>query len=234
MSILKQFFSSNKKKPKTYSEGDVFYICLDNKYYTYKLLFFEIAANCYHVLSYDPIMNPPKEEDISNLEIMSYHAPIDKNGFENDVYITNIPVTSTDITGYHEYLKQTKNPEAYIPIAKQYYKEGLHLTDKKKLHLAIDSYSKAFDLFPPFFEAVDNRAFCKMDLGLWLEAIEDFKLSIEMNTNSFLTDYSIGECYFKNGDLENAKEYFESALKIDPSYTGTKKYLNNISEKLNS
>lgn len=50
---------------------------------------------------------------------------------------------------------------------------GLRLTDEKKLFEAIDSYSKAIDLFPPFFEAIDNRAFCKMDLGMWAEAIED-------------------------------------------------------------
>ena len=102
------------------------------------------------------------------------------------------------------------------------------MTEEKKHYEAIDAYTKAIDLFPQFFEAIDNRAFCKMDIGLWSDAIEDFKFSLQQNPNSLLAEFSIGECYFKMGDYLNAKQQFEKAHSIDPNHQAPKQFLDKI------
>jgi tetratricopeptide (TPR) repeat protein len=91
----------------------------------------------------------------------------------------------------------------------------------------------AIYLFPQFFEAIDNRAFSKMDLGLWSDAIKDFKLSLEQNPNTILAEFSIGECYFKMGDFQNAKRQFEIANNIDPNDQTSRQFLDKVNAILN-
>lgn len=213
--------------------GDIFYTILDGKYNLYKLLTIEIDFECYHILSYAPLESLPTNFDFENLQIFIYHAPFDKNAFAEASLLTNKSITSKDLIGYHEYLRQTKDFDTVFEIANQYYKLAYKLTDEKKYDEAIDEYSKAIDLYPEFFEAIDNRAFCKMDLGLWSDAIKDFQLSLEQNPNSFLAEFSIGECFFNLKDYKNAKIRFELAEKIDPTHKAPKEFLERIKNILN-
>ena len=71
-----------------------------------------------------------------------------------------------------------------------------------------------------------------MDLGLWTAAIEDFNLSLNVNPNSFLALFSIGECYFKTEVYQKAKEYFEQAAVIDPNHQLPKQFLAKTIEAL--
>ena len=179
-------------------------------------------------MTYKPLDKLPNITDINNFEIFVYHSPFDKKAFAEAKLLGNKSINSDDLLGYHEYLRQTQEPNFYIPIANNYYKSGLRLTDEKKHIEAIDSYSKAIDLYPQFFEAIDNRAFCKMDLGLLTDAIQDFKLSLEGNPSSLLAEFSIGECYFKMNDYENAKRHFETAYQIDPNHQAPRQFLDKI------
>ncbi len=226
--------SDNSQKEQTnFSVGDIFYTKTDENYNLYKLLVDDKEFDCYHVLTYSPLDRLPTISNLDNLQVFVYHAPFDKKAFEGATLLANKQIVSEDLVGYHEYLRQTQEPNYYISIAKGYYKEGLKLTDEKKHYEAIDSYSKAADLFPQFFEAIDNRAFCKMDLALWTDAIEDFKLSLLQNPNSLLAEFSIGECYFKIGDFQNAKRQFEIAHKIDPNHKAPRQYLDKVNTILN-
>ena len=218
----------------SFSEGDIFYTQSGNNYYIFKLLVIDADFDCYHILSFSPLNSLPTISSVDNLSISVYHSPFDKHAFAGATLLTNKTVTSDDLVGYHEYLRQTQEPGVYLPIANNYYKSGFRLTDEKKHFEAIDAYSKAIDLFPQFYEAIDNRAFCKMDLALWIEAIEDFKLSLEQNPNSFLAEFSIGECYFKLGDLENAKQQFEIAHRIDPNHQAPVQFLDKVNKLLNT
>lgn len=236
MSIFKRLFSTKDNeqfdKQINFSVGDTFYTRFDNQYHIYKLLVFDKEFDCYHVLSYEPVEALPSPENINDLEVAVYHSPIDKNGLKDAKLLKTDKILSDDLIGYHEYLRQTQEPNYYIPIANEYYQAGLRLTDEKKHYDAIDSYSKAIDLFPNFFEAIDNRAFCKMDLGQWAEAIEDFQESLEVNPNSLLAEFSIGECYLKMGKYQKAKEQFEKAISIDPTHQAPKDFLKKINELL--
>ncbi|MDJ1471538.1 tetratricopeptide repeat protein [Xanthocytophaga flava] len=216
-----------------FTTGDLFYLQSDQQYHLYKLLMDDAAFNCYHVLTYAPLDRVPVQIDVETLDIWMYHLPIDKEAFVNATLLTNQPIIAEDLIGYHEYLRQTKAPKEYIPVATAYYRDGLRLTDEKKYPEAIDAYSKAVDLFPQFYEAIDNRGFCKMDLGLWEDAIDDFHLSLEENPNSLLAEFSMGECYYKMGEYEKAKLHFEIAHQIDPNHQAPIQFLAKVKSILN-
>jgi len=213
-----------------FSEGDIFYTYFDNHFHINKLLKFEREFDTYHILSYQPVKQLPEIREIENLGIFAHHAPIDKNGFENPKLLTKSKVSANDLRGYHEYLRQTHDTEDLIAIATDYYSNGNHLADEKGFEESIDEYSKAIDLIPEFFEAIDNRAFSKMDLARWAEAVKDFELSLQVNPESAIAEFSIGECYLRLKDYIQAKEHFEKALIIDPTDQLSKDFLNKMIE----
>jgi tetratricopeptide (TPR) repeat protein len=48
-----------------------------------------------------------------------------------------------------------------------------------------------------------------------------------------LQRFQIGECYFKLGDLKNAKRQFEIAHNIDPNHQAPKQILDKVNNLLN-
>lgn len=231
MNFLKKLFSKKVDilpDPTQYSEGDIFYTTVNGKYYIYKMLVIEAAHDVYHVMSFAPLDHTPTISDINNLKVVAFHLPFNTKAFRGATILTSLKIKSEELIGYHEYLRQTHSPEQYLPIADSYYQAALKLTDDKKHEEAIDSYSKAIDLCPQFFEAIDNRAFCKMDLGLWVEAIKDFELSLSTKPNSLLAEFSIGECCFKMGDFQKARQHFQKAHEIDPNHDATIKFLKEL------
>lgn len=213
-----------------FSEGDIFYTIIEHKYHLHKVLKADADLNTYHVLGYSPMNTLPDPEKTDDLKVFTYHFPIDKNGFENPTLFKKSIVKDEELTGYHEYLRQTQNIDSIIQEATRYFHEGYSLTDQQKHEEAIEKYSRAVNLFPTLYEAIDNRAFCKMDLGRWHDAIEDFKLSLTIHPYSALAEFSIGECYLKLEDPDSAKEYFNRALIIDPEHELSKEFLQKLRE----
>jgi tetratricopeptide (TPR) repeat protein len=211
-----------------FTEGDIFYTVLENKYHLHKVLKADQDFNMYHVLGYSPMNTLPDPEKADEFSIFTYHFPIDKNGFENPILFKKSTVRDEELTGYHEYLRQTQNIDTIIQEATRYFHEGYSLTDQKKHEEAIEKYSLAVNLFPTLYEAIDNRAFCKMDLGRWQEAIEDFKLSLTIHPYSALAEFSIGECYLKMGNHSVARQYFERALVIEPDHELSKQFIKKL------
>ena len=64
-----------------------------------------------------------------------------------------------------------------------------------------------------------------MDLGKWNDAIDTFIQSLQVNPDSMLAIFSIGECYFRLQNYPKAKEYFERAIEIDPSLPQLREFL---------
>ena len=67
----------------------------------------------------------------------------------------------------------------------------------------------AVDLFPLFYEAIDNRAFTYMELGKVAEALQDFETSLEVNPDGEAAFFSRGECLMKLGQLLAAEAVFQ-------------------------
>ena len=191
----------------SFEAGDIFYTQKEGTFSLFKLLKFDQEFNTYHIIVYTPVDTLPSEENIKDLSILAYHAPIDKNGFSDPILLYKSTIENEDLVGYLEYIKQTGQMDEIVHYASKFYQEAYQLGTQKEYEKSIEYYSKAIELIPNFFEAIDNRAFSKMDLGRWQDAIEDFELSLKVNPDSFLAIFSIGECHFKAAEYEQAKSY---------------------------
>jgi tetratricopeptide (TPR) repeat protein len=200
-----------------FSEGDIFYTMQDNKYCFYKMIAPNFDANKFHIISYKKIDKLIQKTEIDLLEISEYHFKADRNLFKEATYFDEKILKSTELSPYHNYLRETEQGNLIVDFAIDYFNKALKLTDEKKYLEAIDEYTKAIDLLPSFYEALDNRAFCKMDLGLWNDAILDFNESLFENSNSALAELSIGECFFNLKNYEMSKTHFENAAFIEPN-----------------
>ncbi len=225
MSILKKLFGNNKEPQEIINSGDIFYTVSDNQYHLFKLLKEDENLGIYHVLLFEPVNELPTGGNINQLKILSQHVPIDKAGIKGAKIFLKDKINPEELFGYYKYLKQTNNIEELAPIANGFYKEGLRNSGLKQYSEAIKNYSKAIYLFPAFFEAIDNRAFCHMDTSNWNEAIKDFKLSLSVNPKSFLAEFSIGECLLRLKDFPSEVTHFENAINIDPTKQVAKDFL---------
>jgi tetratricopeptide (TPR) repeat protein len=207
-------------------EGDIFYTEYEDQFHVYKLLRKDEAEETFHVLCYAPLNEEPTLSSLHQLEVNSYHAPVHPEGFADATFLIHSTVTEDELIGFYEYQKQMDEEfDAIANAATQHYQQAYALTDEGKYEEAIAAYSKAIELLPTFYEAIDNRAFCKMDMARWRDAIEDFKLSLQVNPDSLLAEFSIGECYYRLGDFIHAKQQFEKCVKLDPHHQVSKDFL---------
>lgn len=216
-----------------FREGDVFYTFYGEEYRVYKLLKTDEAGETFHVLCYAPLKQAPTLSDLQDLQVSIYHVPIHRESFHDTTFLLNVPVTEDELIGFYEYERQTEADfEDAIRIATAHYKTAYDLTDEGKIDEAIEQYSAAINLIPTFYEAIDNRAFCKMDQGRWRDAIEDFQLSLQVHPDSLLAEFSIGECYYRLGEFAKARDQFEKCTKIDPSHELSQEFLVRSSEMM--
>lgn len=236
MSLLKKLFGGGKSEipiHKEFNEGDVFYTEKNDQYQIYKLLRIDTETNTFHVKTYAETSEIPKLDELHNVKVKIHHFPINGNGFSQPKLIGNQTVSEDDLEGYFVYIKSTQNINEIVKYAKTFYQQAHELTNQNNIEAAIQKYTKAIDLMPNFYEAIDNRAFCHMDLGNWNEAIKGFNQSLAVNPNSMLAIFSIGECYFNSEQYSEAKPYFEHAAQIDPNHPKPKEFLSAINNLLN-
>jgi Flp pilus assembly protein TadD len=63
------------------------------------------------------------------------------------------------------------------------------------------------------------------------EAIEVFKMNIEMYPDSWNVYDSLGEAYMENGQNDLAIEYYQKSLKLNPQNTNAVNMLKRIKKK---
>lgn len=177
-----------------------------------------------HCLSYKPMTEQPTVESIAHAEVLIWHAPIDAGSFgeEGWTLIGNRPPVEGERAGFIEYLKLTDFPryleatgrdaKEVVRQANVHYLRANELCEKGQRDEGIAEYSAAIDLFPPFFEAIDNRAFTHMELGNYREALGDFEASLRVNPDGEAAFFSRGECLMRLGELETAETVFEEGL----------------------
>ena len=176
-----------------------------------------------HSQIYEKSQNKPELGTLKKLEVRIWHAPILASSFESDWdLIGNQDTTKEELSGFIEYLKQNDFPR-YIEFAdldvndiarkaNEHYQRAIELGDQQKQIEAIAEYSHAIDLFPLFFEAIDNRAFTYMELGKYTEALADFELSLSVNPDGFAAFFSKGECLMRLDKLDAAEDVFKAGV----------------------
>jgi tetratricopeptide (TPR) repeat protein len=225
--------NSEVPEHKEFKEGDVFYTERNDEYHIHQLLKIDNGTNTFHVKTFVETTAIPKLNELKNLDVKIHHSPINGSGFSKPKLIGNQSISERDLEGYFVYIKSTQNVNEIVKYAKGFYQQAHELTNQNNHEDAIQKYTSAIDLMPNFHEAIDNRAFCYMDLGNWNDAIQGFNQSLSVNPNSLLAIFSIGECYFKSEQYSEAKPYFEKAAQIDPNHPKPIEFLSAINKLLN-
>jgi len=213
-----------------WSEGDL--------YRAYKVL--RVDDQVYHVLAFAESTTPISIVEVPGLPIRARHLPI--QNLSGCRVIGTQPVQLNELDGYFAWLKfvdfrkfvgQTGvNTDELMKSATEAFNRANDLKDAGRAAEAIDEYSSAFEFFPLFYEAIDSRAFAKMDLALWDEAIADFELSRTLIEQTHLTEFSIGECYLKLGYLHKAREQFLRALRLEPANRISQEFLTRVESEI--
>ncbi len=181
-----------------------------------------------HCLAYQSVPGKPTIESLKQSPVLALHAPIDAGSFNQGwERIGNQAPSTEELAGFVEYLKQTDFPR-YIAFtgqdameivrkANERYSRAYALGEQGKRAEAIAEYSQAIELFPLFYEAIDNRAFTYMELGNIQEALLDFEQSLRVNPDGSTAFFSRGECLMKLGDLKAAEAIFQEGQKRFPA-----------------
>lgn len=173
-----------------------------------------------HCLTYEDAASRPTADSLKHVRVRIWHAPIDARSFSKGwELIGNQAPSKDEFSGFVEYLKLTDFPryvsftgqdsKEIVRRANEHYKKAYALGEQGKRSEEISEYSKAIDLFPLFYEAIDNRAFAYMELGKVREALQDFEASLRVNPNGLAAFFSKGECLMKLGQLKAAEAVFQ-------------------------
>ena len=82
---------------------------------------------------------------------------------------------------------------------------------------------EAYELYVTGYNAYSNKK--------WLEAIEFFKLAINMSKDFKGAYYFLGLSYYHAGDLNNSIRYLEDTVRLDPFDNNARIYLNKAQEE---
>ncbi|WP_432731816.1 tetratricopeptide repeat protein [Variovorax sp. W6] len=181
-----------------------------------------------HCLSYQPLAERPTVESLRQAEVLIWHAPIDADGVSRgSELIGNRQPTEEDLIGFAEYLKLTdfpryldamgKDGHEIVRQANAHYLRGNELCEQGRKEEGIAEYDAAVELFPLFFEAIDNRAFTRMELGNFREALDDFEQSLQVNPEGEAAFFSKGECLMRLGELAAAEAIFTEGKERFPA-----------------
>lgn len=172
-----------------------------------------------HCLTYKSVLAKPTIHSLGRAEVLVWHAPIDAGSFSRGwERLGNHAPSKEELDGFVEYLKLTDFPryvaftsqdsKEIVRKANEHYQRAYALGNQDKRLEAIAEYSKAVELFPLFYEAIDNRAFTFMELGKIREALSDFEQSLRVNPDGVAAFFSRGECLMKLGDFKAAGAVF--------------------------
>ncbi|QDQ27939.1 tetratricopeptide repeat protein [Chitinimonas arctica] len=190
---------------------------------------FEGHSPTAHCLTYEYTAHEPTLATLPSVAIKGWHAPVAANSFAHGWKRIGKQLPSQDeYVGFVEYLKLTDFPR-YLEFTKQeatelvsrantHYRAGCALHDQGKRIEAIQEYEQAIEIFPLFFEAIDNRAFAFMELSLYDRALPCFQQSLRVNPNGVAAFFSQGECLMRLGRLDEAERIFAAGVDRFPDH----------------
>lgn len=180
-----------------------------------------------HCRTFENSASKPDMKAVSRLAIRVGHAPIDAASFADWERVGNRAVRDADLDGFKVYLKYTdfpryleftgQDPDKIVSAANAHYKRGYALSDEGKRREAIAEYDKAVELFPLFYEAIDNRAFLHMELGDYRTALAGFEESLRVEPNGEAAFFSRAECHLRLGEFDQAASQFTEGAKKFPA-----------------
>ncbi len=109
--------------------------------------------------------------------------------------------------------------------AKKAYEQGLKFKADKKLEKALESFDRAVQLFPEFFQALAGRGEVRIAQNHSAAAAEDFARAIQLNEAYGPALRGAGYCKLEQQQFEDAIKYLERALAVEPNFADTQLFL---------
>lgn len=177
----------------------------------------------FHCLTYDSSTVLPTMDSVRQLPVRIYHAPVAGTAFARGwTVLGNEAASQEELVGFIEYLKLTDFPrylaftgqdsKELVGRANALYREACRLGDEGRRVDAIRIYDEVIDIFPLFFEAIDNRAFTFMELGDYQTALSGFEDSLRINPDGTAAFFSRAECLLRLGRFEMARDLFSEGI----------------------
>lgn len=95
----------------------------------------------------------------------------------------------------------------------------------KSRMLGINYASRAIMIYPEYSEAYQRRAYIYFELNKYGQAEKDYKKSLELNPTNPVTNNNYGHLLFNMNRFEEARGFFETAVRYNPNYAHA---LNNL------
>ncbi|MEM0074688.1 MAG: AAA family ATPase [Candidatus Micrarchaeaceae archaeon] len=127
---------------------------------------------------------------------------------------------------------QPKKADTRNPQAKEAYTKAGQLFEENRFEEAIDLYSQAIKLDPVYSSAYFNRALSYALINRYDNARLDAEKVMELEPDSFDAPYVLGLVNEYEGNFEDAKSWYEKALKINPDYQPAKTRLEQLAGRL--
>ncbi|ESP94208.1 MULTISPECIES: tetratricopeptide repeat protein [Pseudoalteromonas] len=217
-------------KSTQYKEGD-FYVKQKDKWETLKIINVDSDNpddTTLHVTFFQHSEKKPTESSVEQLGVLVGHTPLSTEALAEDwELIGNKPVKKSELGYFHEYLKHSnfqkyahvtgQTVEELIALANTKYKEAYSLSEQKKFNDAISLYLEALNIFPMFYEAIDNIAFIYMDTGDCQEALKYFDHSLSINPSNVTARYYMGQCYIQLREYQAAASLYKDTMEQFPN-----------------
>ncbi|MBQ4838622.1 tetratricopeptide repeat protein [Pseudoalteromonas luteoviolacea] len=228
-SLLSTVEAHETSKNTLYKEGDI-YIKQKDKWETLKII--NVGHDnpddiTLHVTFFEHSEKKPTKSSVEKLGVLVGHTTLSiaalAEGWES---IGNKPVSKSELGYFYQYLKHNnfqkyahvtgQKVDELIALANIKYKEAYALSEQKKFNEAISLYLEALDIFPPFYEAIDNIAFIFMDNGDCPEALKYFDHSLSINPNNVTARYYMGQCYIQLREYQAAASLYKDTMEQFP------------------
>ena len=118
------------------------------------------------------------------------------------------------------------------PAVNALMQEGMRDMAQNRLGAAVDAFTRVIEKQPDFAEGWNKRATVYFLMGDFDQSLADCDETLKRNPNHFGALAGCGAIYAQRDELEQALEYFERALEVNPNMPGVEQALGLVRERL--
>ncbi|MEX1001492.1 MAG: tetratricopeptide repeat protein [Crocinitomicaceae bacterium] len=117
--------------------------------------------------------------------------------------------------------------DVYPESIEAWYNKGMFYQDRRQVDKALNCYYTINQIDSSWSDAYHNIGFIHLIMTEELDsAVHYFSIATDLDPNFYQAYNNLGLAYEKQGDLENAKKYYQKAIAINPDFQLAKDNLN--------
>jgi Flp pilus assembly protein TadD len=100
--------------------------------------------------------------------------------------------------------------------AQKEYEKGIKLGESQQFDKALNSFNRAIEQFPEYFQAITQRGHLRVSMGRFAEAEKDFGQALELNPQYEPALRGTGICKIREGKYADALKNLDQAVTMEP------------------